>query len=159
DQKVTQIYALEVAPSGLKMQESPADNTAAPGCKRDNDQTKGVTIAVQVALLPDGRTVVVSPEPGGTGISNLRTTTITAYPAVAVCHKLSSADIAQQLMSVGPGYFTDGPIVDLTGLKGVYDFTLEWFARARIDAGAKGPNLYDAVQSQLGLTLQKRRQA
>ena len=58
----------------------------------------------------------------------------------------------------------DRPIVDHTGISGKYDFTLSWTPdtsqfngnppwRARNDANA-GPDLFTAVQEQLGLKLQ-----
>jgi uncharacterized protein (TIGR03435 family) len=72
---------------------------------------------------------------------------------------MTSMDIAQQLQALAPGYFRDGPVVDLTGLKGVYDFKLEWITRAEANEGSDGPSMFDAVQQQLGLKLQSRKQS
>lgn len=35
----------------------------------------------------------------------------------AVCKGMTSAEIAQQVQALAPGYFQDGPVVDATGLK------------------------------------------
>ena len=58
----------------------------------------------------------------------------------------------------------DRPVLDMTGLKGVYDFTLDWTpdespsakAEGAIDA-PKSPSLLTALQEQLGLKLQGRK--
>ena len=72
---------------------------------------------------------------------------------------MTSSEIAQQVQSLAPGYFTDGPVVDMTGLKGVYNFKLEWVTRLEINNGSDGPTIFDAVQRQLGLKLDGRKQA
>ena len=77
----------------------------------------------------------------------------------ATCSRLTAADIAQQVQSLAPGYFRAGPVVDLTGLKGTYDFTLEWITAGQVNQGADGPSMFDAVQQQLGLKLERRKQA
>jgi uncharacterized protein (TIGR03435 family) len=108
DQKVMQIYALEVAKGGPKMHESAEGDTSAPGCNRSFAETAGATLA-------------------------------------AVCNKMTSADVAQQVQALAPGYFQDGPIIDLTGLKRTYDFKLEWITRLEVNAGSDGPTIFDAV--------------
>src|SRR5215831_17227521 len=45
------------------------------------------------------------------------------------------------------------PVSDLTGLKGTYDFTLDW----EQDESVPGPSLLTAVQEQLGLKLEARK--
>ena len=42
-----------------------------------------------------------------------------------------------------------GPVVDQTGLKGAYDFTLKWDS----EIGADAPSFFTAIQEQLGLQL------
>jgi uncharacterized protein (TIGR03435 family) len=76
----------------------------------------------------------------------------------AVCSRMTSADIAQQLQALAPGYFRDGPVVDLTGLNGLYDFKIEWINRGQADNGSPGPTMFNAVEVQLGLKLERRRQ-
>ena len=48
------------------------------------------------------------------------------------------------------------PVVDSTGLKGVFDFTLTWSPDegATTDGGASGPSIFTALQEQLGLKLE-----
>jgi uncharacterized protein (TIGR03435 family) len=71
---------------------------------------------------------------------------------------MRSADIAQQVQALAPGYFRDGPVIDASGLKGVYDFKLEWITNAEANSGSSGPTMFAAVQGQLGLKLDQRRQ-
>jgi uncharacterized protein (TIGR03435 family) len=122
DQKVMQIYALEVAKNGPKMHESADDDKGESGCGRSFAETQGATLA-------------------------------------AVCRKMSSSNVAQQLQALAPGYFTDGPILDKSGLKGVYDFKLEWITRVEANNGSDGPTIFDAVQKQLGLKLDARKES
>ena len=77
----------------------------------------------------------------------------------AVCHSMTAADIAQQVQALAPGYFRDGPVIDMTGLKGTYEFRLEWVTRQEANAGSEGLSMFEAVQRQLGLKLQGRKQA
>jgi uncharacterized protein (TIGR03435 family) len=47
------------------------------------------------------------------------------------------------------------PVSDLTGLQGIYDFTLDW----QQDDSVPGPSLFTAVQEQLGLKLEAKKNA
>jgi uncharacterized protein (TIGR03435 family) len=76
----------------------------------------------------------------------------------AVCSRMTSADIAQQVQALAPGYFREGPVVDASGLKGVYDFKLEWITNGEANSGSPGPTMFNAVQDQLGLKLERRQQ-
>jgi uncharacterized protein (TIGR03435 family) len=76
----------------------------------------------------------------------------------AECTHMTSADIAQQVMALAPGYFRDAPVVDLTGLGGIYDFTLQWVTAIEVNAGSPGPTMLNAVEQQLGLKIERRRQ-
>jgi len=75
----------------------------------------------------------------------------------AECHRVTLEDLAQQLQTLAPGYFREGPIVDKTGLKGIYDLNLEWIRIQERDAGAGGPTMFVAVEK-LGLKLEKRKE-
>jgi uncharacterized protein (TIGR03435 family) len=53
------------------------------------------------------------------------------------------------------GARVDRPVVDATGIQGAYDFTLEWTK----DDGADGaPSIFTALQEQLGLKLEARKE-
>jgi uncharacterized protein (TIGR03435 family) len=77
----------------------------------------------------------------------------------AECTHMTSADIAQQVMALAPGYFRDAPVVDVTGLTGVYDFKLEWITAVEARNGNPGPSMIDAIQNQLGLKMERKREA
>jgi uncharacterized protein (TIGR03435 family) len=77
----------------------------------------------------------------------------------AECTHMTAADIAQQVMALAPGYFRDAPVVDLSGLKGIYDFKLEWITAGEARQGSSGPSMIDAIQDQLGLKMERRREA
>ena len=55
------------------------------------------------------------------------------------------------------------PVTDMTGMRGVFDFTLEWAPETRTgEAGATtdsspGASIFTAVQEQLGLKLEARK--
>lgn len=120
EEQTVQVYALEVAKDGHKLQ-PPMATGRPPGCAR-----------------------VVT---GGTDIG-----------AAADCSNLTMSQLAQQLQSLAPAYFREGPVVDKTGLSGAFDAHLEWMLLAQLEAGKTGPSLYQAVEK-LGLTLQKKREA
>jgi uncharacterized protein (TIGR03435 family) len=86
-----------------------------------------------------------------------------------VCHGLTMADLARQLAVLAPEYIEGLPVVDQTGVKGAYDFKLDWVSR-RAYAAAVGANngappsdervlsIFDAVEK-LGLRLENRNQS
>jgi uncharacterized protein (TIGR03435 family) len=76
----------------------------------------------------------------------------------AECKGIVGADIAQQIQTLAPGYFREGPIVDMTNLKGVYDFSLEWVTVQQAEQGAGGPSMFEAVEK-LGLKIESRKQS
>ena len=118
---------------------------------------------IQVYALENGKgapKMKESPE-GATGAARCVRTFAEREGATlaAECTHMTSADIAQQAMALAPGYFRDAPMVDLTGLKGVYDFKLEWITAAEERNGSPGPSMIRAIEDQLGLKLERRRQA
>jgi uncharacterized protein (TIGR03435 family) len=75
----------------------------------------------------------------GPGSSNLSGTKLTA-------RKITMARFAEHLSGL-----VDRPVVDMTGSPGVYDYDLEW------TKDAAGPEIYTAIQQQLGLRLETRK--
>lgn len=76
----------------------------------------------------------------------------------AECEGIVGADIAQQIQTLAPGYFREGPIVDMTNLKGVYDFSLEWVTAQEAEQAAGGASVFEAVEK-LGLKIESRKQS
>ncbi len=81
-----------------------------------------------------------------------------------LCQSFSMADLADLLPRVAPNYL-EFPVVDRTGLTGVYDFPVEWMGRRPYDAtmasaAAGAPrdplavSIFDAI-AKLGLSLEK----
>jgi uncharacterized protein (TIGR03435 family) len=84
------------------------------------------------------------------------------------CRNTTMAQFAAKLPDVGgaAGYINDHPMVDLTGLKGSYDFDITWSPPARVyGQGGRGKNnetastpnggltIFEAIGRQLGLKL------
>lgn len=88
------------------------------------------------------------PPPSGTAATAI-------VPMVFVCHNETMEKFADDLHNWGAGGgYLNKPVVDSTGLKGAYDFTLKWTARTQLaQAGADGITLSDAVDKELGLKL------
>ena len=93
-----------------------------------------------------------------------------------VCHNMTMEGLAQQLRPAAAAYL-DHPVVNLTGLRGAYNFTLAWTDGVRLrsegdrggDAGqptgaiptapdpARGLTVFEAVKKQIGLDLAPRK--
>jgi uncharacterized protein (TIGR03435 family) len=68
----------------------------------------------------------------------------------------SMAELADRLS--GPIFKLDRPVLDMTDIAGVYDFTLEW-APDSASSSASGPgaaSIFTALEEQLGLKLEVR---
>ena len=79
------------------------------------------------------------------------------------CQNMTLAQIGDELQRVANGYIYN-TVIDGTGLKGSYDFTLSFSSADKVlptpgDAGSTDPNgalsVFDAVDRQLGLKLEK----
>jgi uncharacterized protein (TIGR03435 family) len=78
----------------------------------------------------------------GVGISSTGGKPLDGQPVKLKASRYSMVKLANVLSVLGPG-----PVIDKTGLAGVYDFTLAWDETA-------GPSLFTALQDQLGLRLE-----
>ena len=129
--KLMPVYAMVAAKGGLKMKEAPA-GIAEGGCR--NTRTTGV----------------------------LR----------RECKNTSLSGLASLLPGWASGYIKI-PVIDKTGLKGGYDFTLAWTGRGVLNGGnangekvgdddgggGNGLTLFEALEKQLGLKLESRKEA
>lgn len=83
----------------------------------------------------------VEPKGGGTWSQN---------PGMLTAKGMSMPDMAARMASA-----VQRPVVDQTGLKGVYDLKLEWSPEsASPDAKTELPSIFAALQEQLGLKLE-----
>lgn len=70
------------------------------------------------------------------------------------CRNMTMAEFAPSLRNLAGAYITN-PGVDLTGLKGAWDFEIKWTPKGMLPlAGADGITIFDAVDRQLGLKLE-----
>ncbi len=75
---------------------------------------------------------------------------------IAACRNITMSAFVQILRGMS-GAYVNGPVTDLTGLTGGWDFELKWTNRALLaQAGADGISMFDAVDKQLGLKLESR---
>ena len=151
------VYSLVVAKGGPKLQESAPEEVKAEAKADDGPhpplgRPKLVTDARGFPVLPPGDQPTMIMVMGGKSARR--------------AHRESTAQMAVQL-SVQLG----SPVIDATGLTGAYDYTLYWIAsppgaapRASVPADSPvpatdpdGPDLFEAVQQQLGLKLEPRK--
>jgi uncharacterized protein (TIGR03435 family) len=77
-----------------------------------------------------------------------------------VCTNFTMADLAEWLPTRLAPSFIDRPVVNLTGIQGAYDIRLDWVPRplSEISDAPAGPTVFDALEKQLGLKLEDRKQ-
>ncbi|HVW08663.1 MAG TPA: TIGR03435 family protein [Bryobacteraceae bacterium] len=69
------------------------------------------------------------------------------------CSNVEMPQFAEMLRQMAPGYIRGNPVVDQTGLKGGWDFSLKWVGRGQVaDAGGDSMSLFGAIDK-LGLKL------
>src|SRR5262249_15293260 len=72
-------------------------------------------------------------------------------PTAFHCHNMTMEALAQFIRGAGGAYVPGGPVVDVTGLAGSWDFDFKWTQRALLaQAGSDGISMADAVDKQLG---------
>ncbi|HYW48468.1 MAG TPA: TIGR03435 family protein [Bryobacteraceae bacterium] len=169
-------YAISGGPGWLDSDRFDIVAKAAPGTSEDNLRLMAQTLLadrLKLAVHRDQKTMSVyalvvakrgsklQPSPGGSGEADCN-----GRGGRLTCTRMSMADLAEALPRMAPRYI-DMPVVDLTELKGVYDFTLEWSplgGRGGAGRGTDAPatadappsTIFDAVQD-LGLKLEGRK--
>jgi uncharacterized protein (TIGR03435 family) len=68
---------------------------------------------------------------------------------------ISMSGLADRLS--GPVFKLDRPVVDMTGIKGVYDFILKWSPDDAPVSASSSASIFTALQEQLGLKLETRK--
>jgi len=140
------MYALVVAKGGPKFKAAAPDSTQTG---RDSSTTGAPdkTGANGFPIPPPGNAPWVGATPDGKiGMRG---------------HNATTAELAS---AIGPRTL-GAPLMDATGLTGKYDYTIFWSATATdaarrgspVDGDTNGPSIFDAVQEQLGLKIEKRR--
>lgn len=72
------------------------------------------------------------------------------------CRNIGMSAFAPLLRQMAPGYIQGTPIVDQTGLKGGWDFSIKWVGRAQVAAaGGEEMSLFGAI-AKLGLKLERK---
>jgi uncharacterized protein (TIGR03435 family) len=92
-------------------------------------------------------------EAEGSGESGCQSPPQPGYSTMT-CRNLTMEAFAQTLRGRAGDYLTI-PVVDSTGLKGSWDFDLRWNSRSQsMPAGAERVTIFEAIDKQLGLTLE-----
>jgi len=141
-----EIYALVVTKGGPKFKLAAPDSPQAndDASKNDNPDRVGSN---GFPIPPPGNAPWVGAAPGG-----------------KMGMRGHNATVAELASAIGPRTL-GSPLVDATGLTGKYDYTVFWSTTAT-DAARRGtapiddpdgPSIFDAVQDQLGLKIEKRK--
>jgi uncharacterized protein (TIGR03435 family) len=91
------------------------------------------------------------------GCQNQPSRANTGAPALRAisCRNVTLEAFAQALSALASEYFGHLPMADLSGIKGSWDFNLQWTPRGQLQAaGSDGVSLFDAIDKQLGLRLE-----
>ncbi len=139
EQRVMPVYALTVAKGGSKLKESTMQATEAGA--NDFDPLPPAP-PNELEVNGDGYPNV--PPREGSWLVALSS-------GYARTHQVSTSmeDLAGILSNQ-----LDKPVTDSTGLRGRYEFTLSWISAPSTTGGDGGPDLFGAVQQQLGLRLE-----
>jgi uncharacterized protein (TIGR03435 family) len=132
--KLKQAYELVVAKNGPRIRKA---------VERKGDYPAMASSASQTALDPEGFPILASGQGGYASVNGRARMRVLDGTMEQLASKL-----ANQL---------DMPVANATGLVGRYDFDLYWSGVDGVDD--PGPNLFSAVESQLGLRLRPRKAA
>jgi uncharacterized protein (TIGR03435 family) len=139
EKKEVQAYDLVVAKNGPKLKESPTTQPSS-----DDDPEKPVSASTAnrdengFPILPPGRQPMMMAIKGGYAVQRFGDESMENFAEA----------LAGQLRH---------PVSDATGLKGKYDFTLNWIMGGALSPENTGPTLFTALQQQLGLRLESKK--
>lgn len=118
---------------------------------RNEDQTLTV-----YAMTQNGKHLMKESEggaPGCQGVPQNPPPGTIPYQVVS-CRNMTMAAFATLVRQAANAYI-DQPVLDLTDLKGGFDFEIKWTGRGQLAAaGSAGITIFDAVEKQLGLKLE-----
>jgi uncharacterized protein (TIGR03435 family) len=110
------------------------------------------TRSLAAFALTTGKSVPKLKKADGSGSAGCQS----ALSSVISCRNMTMQAFAESLRGMARDYLTE-PVANLTGLEGVWDFDLKWNGRSQIlPAGADRVTIFDAIDKQLGLTLELR---
>jgi uncharacterized protein (TIGR03435 family) len=136
EMKQMQAYELVVGKNGPKMKESVPEVTV---------QEATVSNSSRIVLDPEGFPTLPTGQSGYTSVNGRARMQVFNETMDQLASRISN-----QL---------DMPVINATGLAGGYDFGLYWAGRSVDATDDAGPNIFSAVESQLGLRLQPRKAA
>jgi uncharacterized protein (TIGR03435 family) len=119
------------------------------------------TMTVYALTQGKGKVLMKESEGGATGCQGVPQNPApgTVPLQVVACRNMTMPAFAT-LLRQAAGAYVDNPVMDLTELKGGFDFEIKWTARGQLAAaGADGITLFDAVDKQLGLKLELEKRA
>ena len=136
ERKRKQAFELVVGKNGPRIKKT---------AEREEDYVAAASSAPENALDPEGFPILPSGKSGYASVNGRARMRVLNATMEQLASKLSN-----QL---------DLPVIDATGLAGRYDFDLYWAGRSADGADDPSPNLFSAVESQLGLRLRPRKAA
>jgi uncharacterized protein (TIGR03435 family) len=93
----------------------------------------------------------------GEGASDCKLTVENGLRKYACTHT-TMADFAQRIPQVAAAYFTS-PLIDRTGIKGAYDFTVAWTGRGNLNPtdgdAARTQSVFESISQSMGLKVEK----
>lgn len=123
-------------------------------------ESQPVTVYVLMAAKPKMKTADASNRTSckntASGVANVASSVSRNF----LCQNITMAQFADKLPQIAGGYI-DHPVVDMTGLGGAYDFSLNFSPARAMQSGAGDPNgaisLFEAMEKQLGLKLEQQK--
>jgi uncharacterized protein (TIGR03435 family) len=129
------------------------DRTAKPGTGTERPDSAGRAVRALNGKNAPRLKVAGAGETNAGGCQNQPSSPSATGQRAISCRNVTMEAFAEALHGLANDYFGHAPTVDLTGLKGSWDFNLEWTDRGQ-PAGSSGVSLFEAIDKQLGLRLE-----